>query len=241
MRKFGFGRGLAMTMFAVATAVGAMGALPARLAMAQQAAAPAVSEPEILVERARVTALSLLNDPEYGNLQSLMKRARAVLILPNVIKAGFFLGGSGGTGVLVARGDDGNWSGPAFYTLAEASFGLQFGGQSSQMMLVIMTQKGLDAVLDRKVTLGADANVAIGELGTSVGAGYGMGLNADMYIYAKSSGLFGGASIEGSVIAPRQEWNDSFYGQKTSPRAILVDRQFYRPEAQALASVLTPQ
>lgn len=203
--------------------------------------AHALSEPELLVERARVTALTLLTDPQYANLKSLMQRARGVLILPNVIQAGFFLGGGGGTGVLVARGADGAWSGPAFYTMAEASFGLQFGGQSSQMMLVIMTERGLNAVIDRKVKLGADANVAIGEIGTSVGAGYGVGIDADMYVYAKSSGLFGGAAVEGSVIAPRNEWNDVFYGQKTTPRGILIDRTFFRPEAQALAAVLTPQ
>lgn len=203
--------------------------------------AHALSEPELLVERARVTALTLLTDPEYQNLKGLVGRARAVLILPNVIQAGFFLGGGGGTGVMVARGDDGAWSGPAFYTMAEASFGLQFGGQSSEMILVIMTQKGLDAIMDRKFKLGADANVAIGELGTGVGAAYGVGVSADVYVYAKSAGLFGGMAVEGSVITPRQEFNDTFYGQKTSPESILVRRQFFRPEAQALAAALTPR
>lgn len=198
----------------------------------------ALTEPELMVERARVTVLTLLTDPQYKDLKSLVGRARAVLILPNVIQAGFFVGGGGGTGVMVARGDDGAWSGPAFYTLAEASFGLQFGGQASEMMMVIMTQKGLDAVIDRKVKLGADANVAIGELGTGVGAAYGVGLSADIYVYAKTSGLFGGMAVEGSVIAPRNEFNDRFYGQRTEPRAILVDRHFYRPEAQALATAL---
>ncbi|MQP65878.1 hypothetical protein GE253_11050 [Niveispirillum sp. SYP-B3756] len=200
----------------------------------------ALTEPELMVERARVTALTLLTDPEYSDLKNLVGRARAVLILPNVIQAGFFIGGGGGTGVMVARGDDGAWSGPAFYTLAEASFGLQFGGQASEMIVVIMTQKGLDAVIDRKVKLGADANVAIGELGTGVGASYGVGLSSDIYVYSKTSGLFGGMALEGSVIAPRSEFNDKFYGQPTDPRAILVDRHFYRPEALALASALTP-
>ena len=209
--------------------------------MAAPARAQGASEPELLVERARVTALSLLGDPNYSNLKSLMRRARGVLILPNVIQAGFFLGGGGGTGVLVARGGDGAWSGPAFYTMAEASVGLQFGGQSSQMMLVIMTERGLNAVIERKVKLGADANVAIGELGSSVGASYGVGLDADMYVYAKSAGLFGGMAIEGSVIAPRGEWNDRFYGQRTSPKGILLERTFYRPEAQGLAQALTVQ
>lgn len=203
--------------------------------------AQAASEPELLVERARVTALTLLGDPQYANLRSLMARARGVLILPNLIQGGFFLGGGGGTGVMVARGPDGAWSGPAFYTMGEISFGLQFGGQSSQMMIVVMTERGMNAILDRKVKLGADANVAIGELGTSVGAATGVGLDADMYVYAKSAGLFGGAAVEGSVIAPRSDWNDSFYGQKTSPRAILMERTFYRPEAQALATALTVQ
>jgi len=203
--------------------------------------AHALTEPELLVERARLTALTLLTDPEYKGLQDRLQNARAVLILPNLIQAGFFIGGGGGTGVLVARGDDGNWSGPAFYTLAEASFGLQFGGQSSQMMIVIMSQKGLDAVIDNKVKLGADASVAMGELGTGVGAGYGAGMYADMYVYARSSGLFGGAAVDGSVIAPRNEWNNEYYGQPTTPRGILVNREFYRPDATALAAALAGQ
>jgi SH3 domain-containing YSC84-like protein 1 len=200
--------------------------------------AMAASDAELMVERARVTALSMLGEPQQKDLRTLMAKARAVLIIPNMIQAGFFLGGGGGTGVMTARGDDGVWSGPAFYTLAEASFGLQFGGQSSEIMMVIMTQKGLDAVIDRKVKLGADANIAIGELGTGVGASYAVGLSADIYVFAKSSGLFGGMAVEGSVIAPREEYNRTFYGKKASPRAILVDRQFYRPEAQGLANAL---
>jgi lipid-binding SYLF domain-containing protein len=81
----------------------------------------ALTEPELLVEKARVTALTLLGDPQYTSLKNLVGKCRAVLILPNVIQAGFFFGGGGGSGVMVARGDDGAWSGPAFYTLAEAS------------------------------------------------------------------------------------------------------------------------
>lgn len=198
----------------------------------------ALTEPELLVEKARVTVLTLLGDPQYASLKNLVGKCRAVLILPNVIQAGFFFGGGGGSGVMVARGDDGAWSGPAFYTLAEASFGLQFGGQSSQMILAIMTDKGLDAVIDRKVKLGGDATVALGEMGTSVGASYGVGMNADIYAYAKTAGLFGGMAVEGSVIAPRNEWNQTFYGEGASARRILVERTFFRPQAQSLAAAL---
>lgn len=214
----------------------------AGVALALGTAMPAqaeVTEAQLMVERARLTAMTLLGDPQYAPLKNLLGRAKGVLILPNVIQAGFFLGGGGGTGVLVARGTDGSWSGPAFYTMAEASFGLQFGGQQAQMMLVIMTDKGLNAVMDRSVKLGADAKVAVGELGTQVGAGYGVGVDADMYVYAKTSGLFGGLAVDGSVITPRKEWNDIFYGQQTTPEQILLDRAFFRPEAQALASVLS--
>lgn len=208
---------------------------------AATARAESISEAQILVERARLTALTLLGDPQYGSLKRLLQRAKGVLILPNVIQAGFFFGGGGGLGVLVARGADGVWSGPAFYSMAEASFGLQFGGQQSQMMLVIMSDKGLSAVMDRSVKLGADAKVAMGELGTQIGAGYGAGVDADMYAYAKTAGLFGGLAVDGSVISPRTEWNDVFYGQVTTPEQILLDRAFSRPEAQALAQALATQ
>jgi lipid-binding SYLF domain-containing protein len=182
------------------------------------------SEPEQLVERSRITFQSMMSDNQYPGLVDLSARAKAIMIVPNLIRAGFFFGGRGGNAIMLVRGPDGQWSPPAFYTIGGLSFGLQFGGQTSELIITVMTDKGLNAVLDRQVTLGGDAGVAIGELGKGVNAATGMGLKSDMYAFARSEGLFVGVSLEGSVIAPRHTWNQQFYGNGSTPRSILIDR-----------------
>jgi len=124
----------------------------------------------------------------------------------------------------LVRNEDGKWSPPAFYTLGGISWGLQIGGQTSELVLAVMTEKGLNAIINREVTLGADAGVAVGELGKGVNASTGMDTKADMYAFARSEGLFVGVSLEGSVIAPRETWNQQLYGQEATPESILIDR-----------------
>ncbi|MDE1901458.1 MAG: lipid-binding SYLF domain-containing protein [Alphaproteobacteria bacterium] len=182
------------------------------------------SEPEQLADRARITFQGMMSDNQYPGLVDLATRAKAIIIVPNLIRAAFFFGGRGGNGVMLVRGPDGKWSDPAFYTLAGASWGLQFGGQSSELIITVMTDKGLHAVMDREVTLGGDAGVAVGELGKGVNAATGMGLKSDMYAFARSEGLFVGVSLDGSIIAPRETWDQQLYGEGVTPKAILVDR-----------------
>ena len=114
---------------------------------------------------------------------------------------------------MLVRDEDGHWSPPAFYTIGGLSFGLQFGGQTSELVVTVMTERGLNALLDRQVTLGGDAGLAIGELGRGVNAATGIGYKSDLYAFARSEGLFVGVSLEGSVIAPRHTWNQQLYGQ----------------------------
>ena len=182
------------------------------------------SETEQLVERSRITFHSMMSDNQYPGLVDLATRAKAIMIVPSLIRAAFFFGGRGGNAVMLVRGEDGQWSPPAFYTIGGISWGLQFGGQDSELVLAIMTEKGLHAVLNREVTLGVDAAVAVGELGKGVNASTGMGTKADMYAFARSEGLFVGVSLEGSVIAPRETWNQQLYGQEATPETILIDR-----------------
>jgi len=182
------------------------------------------SEPEQLADRARVSFQGMMGDSQYPSLVSLATRAKAVIIVPNLIRAAFFFGGRGGNGVMLVRGDDGKWSAPAFYTLGGLSWGLQVGGQTSELVIVVMTQKGVEAIMNREVTLGGDAGLAIGELGQGVNASTGLGLKADMYAFARSQGLFVGVSLEGSVISPRETWDQQVYGQDATPKSILVDR-----------------
>jgi lipid-binding SYLF domain-containing protein len=181
------------------------------------------SEPEQLADRSRITFTGMMSDNQYPSLVDLASRAKAIIIVPNLIRAAFFWGGRGGNGVMLARGPDGKWSDPAFYTLGGMSFGLQFGGQASELVICVMTDKGLDAIMNREVTLGADAGLAVGELGKGANASTGMGLKSDLYAFARSQGLFVGVSLEGSVIAPRETWNQQLYGDQATAESILVD------------------
>jgi len=182
------------------------------------------TESEQLVDQSRISFQGMMSDNQYPSLVSLATRAKAIIIVPNLIRAAFFWGGRGGNGVMLVHEPDGKWSAPAFYTLGGLSFGLQFGGQSSELVIAVMTDKGLNAIMDREVTLGGDAGLAVGELGKGVNASTGMGMNSDMYAFARSEGLFVGVSLEGSVIAPRETWNQQLYGQDATPESILVDR-----------------
>jgi lipid-binding SYLF domain-containing protein len=182
------------------------------------------SEPEQLADRARITFQGMMTDNQYPSLVNLATRAKAIIIVPNLIRAAFFFGGRGGNGVMLVHGADGTWSPPAFYTLGGISWGLQFGGQSSELVIAVMTDRGLSAIMNREVTLGADAGLAVGELGKGVNAATGMGVKSDMYAFARSEGLFVGVSLEGSVISPRETWDQQLYGQNATPLSILVDR-----------------
>ncbi len=183
------------------------------------------SETEQLVERSRLSFQSMMSDSQYPGLVDLASRAKAIIIVPNLIRAAFFVGGRGGNAVMLVRDAQGSWSPPAFYTIGGLSFGLQFGGHTSELIITVMTEKGLNAVLDHQVTLGGDAGVAVGELGQGVNAATGLGLKSDMYAFARSEGLYVGLSLEGSVISPRHTWNQQLYGTSATPRSILIDRQ----------------
>ena len=182
------------------------------------------SEPEQLIDRSRITFQSMMKDNQYPGLVSLASRAKAIIIVPNMIRAAFFFGGRGGNAVMLARDENGRWSPPAFYTIGGISWGLQFGGQSSELVITVMSDKGLNAIMDREVTLGGDAGLAIGELGKGLNAATGIGLKSDLYAFARSEGLFVGVSLEGSVIAPRETWNQQIYGDRAVPEDILLSR-----------------
>jgi lipid-binding SYLF domain-containing protein len=185
--------------------------------------AHAVSEQQDLVNRADVVLQSLRSNPDYSEVDDLMKDAKAVFIVPQLLKAAFFIGGEGGDGVIVSRFDDGSWSGPAFYVIGSASFGLQFGAKSSEVVFIIRTEKGLKAILDENVKLGGDVSVALVTVGKGLGAGTGFKRDADIYAVSQADGLFAGAAFDGSIISSRDEWDADYYGQPYVARDILWD------------------
>jgi lipid-binding SYLF domain-containing protein len=160
-----------------------------------------------------------MRDKDYGWLRENIKKAKGVLIYPQVLKAGFILGGSGGTGVLLTRDSKtGEWSDPAFYTLGSVSFGLQIGGEAAEVVMLVMSQKGVDSLLTSKFKLGGDTSIALGP----VGAGAKANITADFISFAKSKGLYAGLNLDGSYVDVRESLNKAYYGEVATPVDITV-------------------
>ena len=194
------------SLLAIAIATSASGAL-------------AQAEQQKLVAAADTTFNNFMRDPDMTWLQQNIGRAKGVLIAPEVAKAGFIFGGSGGRAVLVARDPkSGKWVGPAFYTMATASVGFQAGIAVSEMLTLVMTEKALNSLLSDSVKLGPDASVAAGP----VGAGAKADVVTDLVSYSRSKGLYGGVNLDGTVVAVSKDWNERFYGKPVSAPDILV-------------------
>lgn len=180
------------------------------------------SEQQNLVDEARITLDHLRTDQEFGTAKELLRRARAVLIVPNLVKAGFFLGGEGGDGVMLARSGGGSWAGPAFYTLASASFGLQIGIQDAEVVMLIESDKALKALEADQFKFGAQADIAVVTLGSGAQAASSTALDAaDIVVWSSASGAYAGLTIEGSIVKPRDSYNEAYYGRPIAARAIL--------------------
>lgn len=171
--------------------------------------------------------------------QPKLDQARAVVIVPALYKGGFIFGGQYGNGVLLARMEDGSWSYPAFYTMEGGSFGLQIGLESTAVLFIIMSDKGLHAMLNNQFKFGADTGVTVLVVGAGMGASTTSNLGADIYAYSLTGiGLYGGLSLEGTVLSARESWNAAYYGSNVSSRAIVLDNSVSNPRADALRDML---
>jgi len=189
-----------------------------------------------LVTDATLTLANFLSDPDMTWLQRNLKQAKAVVVAPQIAKAGFILGGSGGRAVVVARdAKSGKWVGPAFYTLATASIGFQAGISVSEVVTLVMTDKGLNTLLADSVKLGGDAAVAAGP----VGAGAQSNLSADYVSFSRAKGIYGGLNLDGTVISTSDAWNRAYYGQAVHAPDILVRTSVRNKQASELLNLLT--
>lgn len=186
-----------------------------------------------IVDKADITLQAFLADPELEWFRDNAKNAKGFLIYPSTVRAGFIWGGSGGSGVLVGRTGSG-WSYPAFYTQGSATLGLQIGLEVSEIILMIMTQRGLDALFSAEVKLGADASIAAGPVGIGAKA-----QTADVLAFARSKGLYGGINLEGAVITPRSKWNRRYYGRDVRPSEIIRGGSVSNSGADALRRTLS--
>lgn len=174
--------------------------------------AHAASREEEKIAAATDVVDQLSRIPEQAIPPSLLARAYAIAVIPNVGKGAFILGYQRGKGVLVVRRDDNTWSNPSFIKINSGSFGWQWGGQSSDIILVFKTRQGVENIQKGKLTLGADAAVAAGPVGRRTAAATDIEFKAEVYSYSRSRGLFAGVALEGSALTIDAKANAAYYG-----------------------------
>ena len=190
---------------------------------------------ETTVNAATQTLKNFAADPDMSWYRENVVKSKAVFVVPELFKAGFIFGGSGGTGVVLVRDEQPNvWRGPSFATIGSASFGFQAGGSVAEVVMMAMTDKGRDALLSNKFQLGGEISVAAGPVGAGAQAA-----TVDIIQYSRSKGIFGGISLEGSVIAVRDSLNHAYYGTPVNPVDILVQGHVSNPQADKLIQALT--
>jgi lipid-binding SYLF domain-containing protein len=196
----------------------------------QQVAANNLDATQTLVLKSHAVFNSFMNDPDMMWFHENIDKAYGILVVPQMLRGGFIVGGSGGSGVLLARNrNQRDWSYPAFYTLGSLSVGLQVGADASELVLMIMTERGLNAMLSTELKLGADISVAAGPIGRNAKA-----QTADLLAFGRAKGIFGGVSLEGAILAPRNQWNRVYYGASVSPLDILIHQMVSNPQAEPL-------
>ena len=201
--------------------------------------APAVqaqSEQQKLIADAEKVLSNFLRDPDMTWLQRNIGRSKALMISPEILKAGFIFGGSGGRALVIARDQtSGKWVGPAFYVLATGSVGFQAGISVSEGVTMVMTEKGFNSLLATSFKMGGDASVAAGP----VGAGAKSDIIADLITFNRAKGVYGGLNFDGTVVTAADDWNQAYYGKKVLPPDILVRGTVSNKGADALLSKVT--
>jgi len=213
------------------------------LALIVTSTANAATREEKRVADAADVIDQLLRIPEKTIPPHLLSRAYAVAVVPSVVKAAFGLGARRGKGILVVRQDDSSWSNPAFITLTGGSVGWQIGAQSTDIILVFKTRKGIDGIANGKLTLGADASVAAGPVGRHTGVSTDLLFKAEVVSYSRSRGLFAGIALEGAGVTMDRKANVAFYGSTNmTPEKIFVSSPNIAPDiANTFVQILTAQ
>jgi lipid-binding SYLF domain-containing protein len=169
-------------------------------------------------------AVRVLNDimqaPDKAIPTDLLRDAKAIAVIPDMIKAGFIFGGRRGEGLISIKSPDGTWSNPSFISMTGGSVGFQAGVSSTDVVLVFRTQRGVDSIVRGKFTLGADASAAAGPVGRTASAATDGQLKAEIYSYSRTRGLFAGVAIDGAALRIDYDANEAVYGAGVTPRRI---------------------
>ena len=164
--------------------------------------------------------------------QELLEKAECVIVFPSVLKGAFIVGGSYGRGAMVCRTGEhfnGPWGSPAMYALEGGSVGFQLGGQATDLVLLVMNERGASSILSSQVKLGADASAAAGPKGRDASADTDAYMRAEILSYSRSRGLFAGISLEGSTLRPDDDANADVYGRKNTEKEIVLGHKIAVP------------
>ena len=158
--------------------------------------------------------------PDKAIPRDLLQSAQAIAVIPDVIKAGFVVGGRHGEGLISVKTRDGTWSNPSYISITGGSVGFQAGVSSTDVILVFRTQRGVDSIVHGKFTLGADASAAAGPVGRTAQASTDAQLKAEIYSYSRARGLFAGVALDGSALTIDEDANEAVYGSGVTARRI---------------------
>ncbi len=172
----------------------------------------------------------LLDTPDKSVPKDILDKCECMIVIPSVKKGAFVFGGQYGKGLATCRTSPSGWSAPIFFSLKGGSFGLQIGGQSIDLVLLVMNNKGVNSLLRNKFTLGADASVAAGPVGRVTSAETDAALKSEILAYSRTQGIFAGLSLKGSSLKPDTEANLGLYGKQVSPKEILVSNSIDAPQ-----------
>ncbi|RUT26980.1 hypothetical protein C0V97_01760 [Asaia sp. W19] len=201
--------------------------------------AVAASKQQALVDRATLAVQDIFQGTNPNSrAQRYLAKARAVMVCPSVFRMSIVFGGAGGGCLLLSRDARGSWSDPAFYTLSSASMGIQLGVESSELMFFVMSDRGLQALLDSQFKFSAGASASFANMGSGIESGSAGASNTDILALQKSSGLFAGASLGGSKLTIDSGSNRAFYNQPVGPEDIVISMRVNNTGADPLRRIL---
>jgi lipid-binding SYLF domain-containing protein len=179
-----------------------------------------------LLRTGQLVLEEIQNSPDHNIPARLISRAKAIIVFPTMVKAGFFVGARYGKGFVSARSKNtGEWGAPAFLYNAGGSFGLQFGAEAVDLILLVMTQRGMEGLLNEKFTLGGDIALAAGPIGRHAEASADVYMQGEIYSYSRSKGVFGGFSVKGTIITSDLDANQAYYSKPLTAQDILLFKQ----------------
>ncbi len=196
------------------------------------AASPGTTPEQALVDKARITLDSFVGDPQMTWLRDNLGKAQGVLVIPDMFRAGFFFGGSGGSGVLLVRDEEtGEWRGPAFYILGSVNWGLQIGAQKAEVVMMVMSPAGIRALLSSNFKLGGNVSVALCPMGVGAAGATAPNLSADYLSFSRARGAYAGLILDGAVVKVNHNANRAYFNEEVTPADILTAGRVTNPQA----------